>query len=271
MLKKIEEAAALLRERMKLQPRVGIILGSGLGAFVDAIDAELNIPFSEIPFAPTSSVVGHSGRFIIGKVGDTPVAVMQGRVHYYEGYSMEEVLFLPRVLGRLGIGRAIVTNAAGGVNLGFTAGNLMLIADHVNLFGVNPLRGKNIDELGVRFPDMSDAYAAHLRVKAKEVAQRLGIDLREGVYYGLSGPTYETPAEIRMYRTMGADAVGMSTVPEVIALNHMGIECLGISCITNMAAGVLPQKLTHQEVIETTARVQKTFTDLLLNVIPAIA
>jgi purine-nucleoside phosphorylase len=196
---------------------------------------------------------------------------MQGRVHYYEGYSMEEVLFLPRVLARLGAQRIIVTNAAGGVNTSFEAGDLMLISDHVNLFGVNPLRGTNIDELGVRFPDMTDAYTHRLRDRAREVAGRLGISMREGVYFGLSGPTYETPAEIEMYRKLGADAVGMSTVPEVIALSHMGKEILGISCITNMAAGVLPQKLDHREVIDTTTRVQQTFMKLILELIPVIA
>lgn len=270
MLMKINEAVAAIKSRCPVEPRVGIILGSGLGSVVTSVKAELTIEFGDIPHAPRSSVVGHHGRLILGHIGNVPVVVMQGRVHFYEGYDMEEVLFLPRVLARLGAERIIVTNAAGGVNTTFTPGELMLIGDHVNLFGVNPLRGMNIDEFGVRFPDMSEAYAPELRAIAKQVAEREQIQLREGVYFGLSGPTYETPAEIRMYRMLGADAVGMSTVPEVIALNHMGKKVLGISCITNMAAGVLPQKLTHAEVLETTARVQETFTRLILALVPAI-
>jgi purine-nucleoside phosphorylase len=271
MLSRIHEAVSFLESRSQHKPAVGLVLGSGLGSVVDAIKADISIPYSEIPHAPVSSVVGHSGKFVIGHVGDVPVAVMQGRVHYYEGYTMDEVLFLPRVLARLGARKMIVTNAAGGVNTDFDAGDLMLISDHVNLFGVNPLRGANIDELGVRFPDLSDAYSSRLRKIAHEIAKEQGIDLKEGVYFGLSGPTYETPAEIRMYRLLGADAIGMSTVPEVIAFNHMGVEVIGISCITNMAAGVLQQKLTHTEVMETTARVQQTFTSYIVNLVPAIA
>lgn len=271
MLTKINEAVEFIQSRSQSKPQVGLILGSGLGSVVDAIEVDETIPFSEIPHAPVSSVVGHSGKFVLGNVAGVRVAVMQGRVHYYEGHEMEQVLFLPRVLARLGSRRIIVTNAAGGVNTSFVAGDLMLISDHVNLFGTNPLRGQNIDEFGVRFPDLTEAYSSELRAKAHEVAASIGTKLQEGVYFGLSGPTYETPAEIRMYRGLGADAVGMSTVPEVIAFNHMGIEVLGISCITNMAAGVLPQKLTHTEVIETTTRVQETFTKLILGVIPRIA
>ncbi|HXI13486.1 MAG TPA: purine-nucleoside phosphorylase [Thermoanaerobaculia bacterium] len=267
MLEKLNEALKYLQSRSKLAPTVGVILGSGLGNVVDAVDAEVVIPFSDIPDAPVSSVAGHSGKLILGKVGVIDVAIMQGRVHYYEGYSMEQVLFLPRLLGRLGVRTAIVTNAAGGVNTAYRPGDLMLISDHINFFGVNPLRGKNIDELGPRFPDMSFAYPVELRDFARSAATDEGVELREGVYLGLSGPTYETPAEIRMFRTLGADAVGMSTVPDVIALAHMGIPALGISCITNMAAGILPQKLTHQEVMDTTARVQKQFTALVLGAI----
>lgn len=271
MLMKINEAVSAIQSRTAVRPHLGLILGSGLGHVVEQITPDLSLEFGDIPHAPRSSVVGHSGRLIIGHAGDVPVVVMQGRVHYYEGYSMEEVLFLPRVLGRLGAERVIVTNAAGGVNTTFQPGDLMLISDHVNFFGTNPLRGANLDELGVRFPDMSEAYSSDLRTRANAVASRLGIALREGVYFGLSGPTYETPAEIRMYRMLGADAVGMSTVPEVTALNHMGKSVLGISCITNMAAGVLPQKLDHSEVLETTSRVQETFTKLILALIPEIA
>jgi len=271
MIDKLTAAVSLLKSKSPLAPRIGIILGSGLGSVVDAVAAEVNIPFGEIPNAPSSSVAGHSGRFVIGRSDGIPVAIMQGRVHYYEGYSMEEVLFLPRVLARLGIETLIVTNAAGGVNTSFSAGDLMLISDHINLFGVNPLRGRNHDELGPRFPDMSFAYPAELREIARRVAAAEGIAVKEGVYMGLSGPTYETPAEIRMFRALGADAVGMSTVPEVCAMSHMGVRVLGISCITNMAAGVLPQKLSHQEVMDTTARVQKQFTALVLGVVRKLA
>lgn len=271
MLNKLSEAVAFLTERSQVVPSVGVVLGSGLGGVVESIDVDEAIPFANIPHAPVSSVTGHSGRLILGRVNGIPVAVMQGRVHYYEGYSMEEVLFLPRVLARLGARRMIVTNAAGSVNTDFTPGDLMLITDHVNLFGVNPLRGANIDELGVRFPDLSDAYSHRLRDIVHRIAKEQKTELKEGVYFGLCGPTYETPAEIRMYRALGADAVGMSTVPEVIAFNHMGVEVVGISCITNMAAGVLKQKLTHAEVMETTARVQQTFTKLILGIIPEVA
>ena len=267
MLKPIDEAVAFIRSKSSLQPQVGVILGSGLGNVVDAIDVDTAIGYGDIPGAKASTVLGHQGRLILGHAKGTPVAVMQGRVHYYEGYEMDEVMFLTRVLGRLGIRKLVVTNAAGGVNTSYQPGDLMLISDHINFMGANPLRGRNIDDLGVRFPDMSDAYAESLRAIAKEVAAAQGLKLQEGVYLGLSGPTYETPAEIRAFRTLGADAVGMSTVPEVIAASHMGIPALGISCITNMAAGILKQKLTHQEVIDTTTRVQKEFTDLVLGVL----
>jgi purine-nucleoside phosphorylase len=206
----------------------------------------------------------------VGRAGNVPVVVLQGRVHFYEGHEMNDVMFLARVIGRLGIKRLIVTNAAGGINTSFKPGDLMLISDHINLMGMNPLRGPNIDELGVRFPDMSEAYPESLRNEAKTVAKKLGVIVQEGVYLALSGPTYETPAEIRAFRTLGADAVGMSTVPEVIAMSHMNIPVLGISCITNMAAGILKQKLSHQEVMDTTARVQKEFTSLVLGVLATV-
>jgi purine-nucleoside phosphorylase len=267
MIKKIDEAVAYIRSRSKLQPHVGLVLGSGLGNVVDAVDVESSIPYGEIPGARASTVVGHSGRMILGRANGVRVVVMQGRVHFYEGYEMDEVMFLSRVIGRLGIKRLIVTNAAGGVNKEFTAGDLMLISDHINLMGANPLRGPNVEDLGVRFPDMTEAYPETLRNVAKDVAKGLGIPIKEGVYLALSGPTYETPAEIRAFRTLGADAVGMSTVPEVIAMSHMGIPVLGVSCITNMAAGILNQKLSHQEVIDTTTRVQKEFTSLVLGVL----
>jgi purine-nucleoside phosphorylase len=207
---------------------------------------------------------------IVGRAGKVPVVVLAGRMHFYEGHDMRAVVHLARVAGRLGIKNLIVTNAAGGVNTSFTPGDLMLITDHINLMGGNPLLGPNIEELGPRFPDMSEAYPESLRDKAKEVARGLGLSLKEGVYLALSGPTYETPAEIRMLRVLGADAVGMSTVPEVIAMSHMNIPVLGISCITNMAAGVIKQKLTHQEVMDTTARVQEQFTKLVLGVLETL-
>lgn len=267
MFESINEAVASIRSKSSLQPEVGVILGSGLGNVVDAVDIETSIPYSEIPGARASTVLGHQGRLILGHAKGTPVAMMQGRVHFYEGYEMAEVMFLSRVLGRLGIKKLIVTNAAGGINTSYTSGDLMLISDHINLMGVNPLRGKNVDDLGVRFPDMSDAYSEELRGIAHDVAAKLDIAVKEGVYLALSGPTYETPAEIRAFRVLGADAVGMSTAPEVIAMAHMGIPVLGISCITNMAAGILKQKLTHQEVMDTTARVEKQFTSLVLALI----
>jgi purine-nucleoside phosphorylase len=204
---------------------------------------------------------------VFGRVGKLPVVILSGRMHFYEGYEMPEVMLLSRVIGQLGVKKLLVTNAAGGVNTSFKAGDLMLISDHINLMGVNPLRGPNIDELGLRFPDMSDAYPAELRNLAKDVAKKLGLKLQEGVYLALSGPTYETPAEIRAFRTLGADAVGMSTVPEVIAMAHMNIPVLGISLISNMASGVLKQKLHHQEVMDTAARMQKPLTELILGIL----
>jgi purine-nucleoside phosphorylase len=267
MIQSIDTAVSFIRSRTKLQPQIGVILGSGLGNVVDAIDVETSIPYSEIPGAKASTVMGHQGRMIIGHAGKVPVVVMQGRVHFYEGYEMNEVTFLARVLGRLGIKHLIVTNAAGGVNTSFAPGDLMLISDHINFSGVNPLRGPNVEDLGVRFPDMSETYAPALRTLAREVAATNGIDVKEGVYLFVTGPSYETPAEIRAFRTLGADAVGMSTVPEAVVMSHMSIPVLGISCITNMAAGVLNQKLTHTEVIETTTRVQKQFTALVLGIL----
>jgi len=271
MINAINDAVAYIRSKSSLQPEAGVILGSGLGNVVDAIDIDTSIPYAEIPGAKASTVLGHQGRLILGRANRLPVAVMQGRVHFYEGYEMAEVMFLARVLGRLGIRKLVVTNAAGGINTDYKPGDLMLISDHINLMGVNPLRGANVEDLGVRFPDMSDAYAESLRKLAKEVAEEQGLKVQEGVYLALSGPTYETPAEIRAFRILGADAVGMSTAPEVIAASHMQIPVLGISCITNMAAGILKQKLTHQEVMDTTARVQTEFTNLVLGVLDRFA
>ena len=267
MIKAIDDAVAFVRSRTRIQPQAGVVLGSGLGNVVDAIDVETEIPYAEIPGGKAATVWGHQGKMILGRVGKLPVVLLGGRMHYYEGYDMQEVMLLSRVIGRLGIKKLIVTNAAGGVNTSFKPGDLMLISDHINFSGVNPLRGPNLEELGVRFPDLSDAYPESLRDLARDVARGLKQQLREGVYLFLSGPTYETPAEIRAFRTLGADAVGMSTVPEVVAMAHMNIPVLGISCITNMAAGVLKQKLTHQEVMDTTARVQNEFTALVVGIL----
>ena len=271
MIERIQTATSFLADRLPFRPSVGLILGSGLGSVVEAMDVDVAIPYSDIPGAAHSTVTGHPGRLVAGRLGETRVLVMQGRVHYYEGWSMEDVVLLPRVFARLGVRRAIVTNAAGGVNTEFRAGDLMLISDHINMFAEHPLRGRHHDELGPRFPDMTDAYSATLRDRARTVARDLDLELREGVYLGIAGPSYETPAEIRAWRTLGADAVGMSTVPEVLVFRQMDVEVLGISCITNMAAGILPQKLDHSEVIETTTRVQKEFTSLVVGVVEQIS
>jgi purine-nucleoside phosphorylase len=264
------ETVAAIRRQYGGKPAVGLVLGSGLGAYADTFSHPTAIPFDDLPNFPRSTVMGHAGKLILGEASGVPVAALQGRVHFYEGYSMSDVVFPVRVLGGLGIRQLVATNAAGGVNINFRPGDLMLITDHINLMGTNPLVGNNIDELGVRFPDMSEAYDSAMREVALRAARRRGISLREGVYIGLSGPSYETPAEIRMCRALGADAVGMSTVPEVIAASHMGIRTLGISCITNMAAGILPRKLTHQEVMETTEKVKEQFIALLEATIPEL-
>jgi purine-nucleoside phosphorylase len=267
VIQPIDDAVNFIRTKTKIQPQAGVVLGSGLGSVVEAIDVETTIPYAQIPGAKAATVIGHSGQMVLGRAGKLPVVILSGRMHFYEGYEMSEVMLLSRVIGRLGIKKLLVTNAAGGVNTSFKPGDLMLISDHINFSGVNPLRGPNLEELGVRFPDLSDAYPESLRDLARDVARGLKQQLREGVYLFLSGPTYETPAEIRAFRTLGADAVGMSTVPEVVAMAHMSIPVLGISCITNMAAGVIKQKLTHQEVMDTTARVQKEFTALVVGIL----
>jgi purine-nucleoside phosphorylase len=267
MLEAIDRAVAYVRSKISTRPTVGVILGSGLGGLVDAVDVEASIPYGEIPGAIASNVVGHSGRLVFATVGGTPVVFMQGRIHYYEGHEMKDVIFMPRVMGRLGIATAVVTNAAGGINTEYEPGDLMLITDHINFLGTNPLRGANADRLGERFPDMTDAYPKRLRELARRVGGAGGVSLREGVYIATLGPTYETPAEIRAFRVMGADAVGMSTVPEVCAFAHMKIPVLGISCVTNMAAGILDKKLDHTEVLETTTKVEKEFTNLLLGIL----
>lgn len=251
---------------------VAVILGSGLGMFADAIENGLAMDYCNIPNFHQSTVAGHAGKLVIGEVAaGLNIACMQGRFHYYEGHPMETVVFPVRVLRALGAEVLIVTNAAGGINSNFKPGTLMLIEDHLNLMGDNPLKGANFDFLGPRFPDLSEAYSIELREVAREVARQQHLDLQSGVYAALSGPTYETPAEIRMLRTLGADAVGMSTVPEVIAANHMGMKVLGVSCITNLAAGISPHKLSHQEVIETTERVKNQFVNLLQGVLTELA
>jgi purine-nucleoside phosphorylase len=265
-----QETVSAIVTRHSRPPSVGLILGSGLGDFAETLENRTSIPFDELPHFPHSTVPGHAGKLVLGESAGVQVAVLQGRVHFYEGYTMPELTYATRVLGCLGIRQLIVTNAAGGVNEIFRPGDLMLITDHINLTGTNPLIGPNIEELGVRFPDMSEAYNVEMRGLALKAAAKLGIELRQGVYVGFTGPSYETPAEIRMSRILGADAVGMSTIPEVIVANHMGIRVLGISCITNMAAGILPRKLTHAEVIETTAKVQQQFIALLQEIVPAL-
>ena len=245
------------------QPVLGVILGSGLGGFADSLERATAIDYRELPDFPTSSVVGHAGRLVLGYRGQVPVVVMQGRVHFYEGYQPWQVAFPARVLCRLGIRHLTVTNAAGGINLAFQPGDLMAMTDHLNLAGYNPLIGPNDERLGPRFPDMSHAYDPLYLGVLKTAAAAEQVDLKQGVYVSLAGPSYETPAEIRMLRTMGADAVGMSTVPEVIVAAHMGVKVTGISCITNLAAGIGQQKLSHDEVAETANKVKGTFMSLL--------
>lgn len=266
-----ESAAAFVLSQTKLRPQIGLVLGSGLGAFADELTKAVRIPYAQIPSFPRSTAIGHAGQLVVGKAGDVPVAVMQGRVHLYEGYTASEVAFPVRVLGRMGVRAVILTNAAGGINTEYGQGALVMIRDHINLQGQNPLVGANDDRLGPRFPDMSYTYAKRYREIALEEAKKLSIPPREGVYVGLLGPSYETPAEIRYLRTIGADLVGMSTVPEAIAARHMGMNVLAISCVTNMAAGILDQPLAHEEVLETGRRVMGQFIALLRAVLPRIA
>lgn len=255
----LSEACRFLKEQTVVMPEMGIILGSGLGAFADLIEDQLIIPYKEIPHFPISTVEGHAGQLVFGKVHGRSVVVMQGRFHYYEGYTMQQVTFPIRVMQVLEVTGLIVTNAAGGINPNFKPGDLILIKDHLNMMGDNPLRGSNLSRIGQRFPDLSDGYHEVWRQKALKIAESLKIRPLEGVYAAMSGPNYETPAEIRFLRTIGADLVGMSTVPEVIVANHGGMKVLGISCVTNMAAGILPQKLSHSEVMETSRRIEKQF------------
>jgi purine-nucleoside phosphorylase len=268
-------AAKFILARTKLRPRIGIVLGSGLGGFADELTSATRIPYAKIPKFPRSTAVGHAGQLVIGKLrgkgGDIPVAAMQGRVHFYEGYPLTEVIFPMRVFARMGIRAVILTNAAGGINRSYGQGALVVLSDHINLQGSNPLIGANDERFGPRFPDMTHAYNRNFRKAALDEGGKLRMVIHEGVYAALTGPSYETPAEIRYLATIGADLVGMSTVPEVIAARHMGMECLGISCVTNMAAGILDQPLNHEEVLATGARVKDQFIALLRAVIPHIA
>jgi purine-nucleoside phosphorylase len=267
MFERVEEAAASVRQRCGALPETAIVLGSGLGDFADTLLDAIATPYGEIPHWPASKVVGHAGRLVIGSVAGKRIAALSGRVHFYEGHDLGTVVFATRVMARLGVKRMILTNAAGGINTTFAQGALMIIDDHINLMGTNPLVGPNDDRFGPRFPDMSEVYSTRLRRIADDAARARGVPVSHGVYVAVHGPSYETPAEIRAFRTLGADAVGMSTVPEAIAARHMGVEVLGISCISNMAAGILPQPLVHDEVMETTRRVRGSFIALLEGII----
>ena len=275
LLVELDEAAAAVRAAGasgRRAPSVGLVLGSGLGGFAAGLSDRRAIAYGDIPHFPSpSGVVGHAGELVLGSVGKTPVVVLSGRIHFYEGRPMTQVVFPARMLARLGVRAVILTNAAGGIRKGFRPGDLMLMSDHINFFGTNPLIGENDETLGHRFPDMSAVYDARIRRIAKETARKLKIPLREGVYLGTHGPSYETPAEIRAFTRLGADAVGMSTVPEAIALRHAGVRVAGISTITNMAAGILPKPLIHEEVLEVTKKVGQRFVALLAALVPRVA
>ena len=264
-------AADFIFSQTSLKPEIALVLGSGLGAFADEFSSATKIPYAEIPCFPRSTAIGHAGKLVVGKVGKIPVCGMQGRVHLYEGYSVKEVAFPIRVFARMGVKAVILTNAAGGIKREFMQGTLVVIKDHINLQGANPLSGPNDERFGPRFPDMTSAYDRRFREMAVGEGNRLGIGMYEGVYAALPGPSYETPAEIRYLRTIGADLVGMSTIPEVIAARHSGIRVLGISCVTNAAAGILDQPLDHKEVLETAGRVKGQFIGLLKALLPKIA
>jgi purine-nucleoside phosphorylase len=267
LYERAEHAARTIRARITVEPRVAIVLGSGLGGFADEFDESVGIPYDEIPGFVRSTAIGHAGRLVVGKVNQVPVAAMQGRVHYYEGYSLEEVTFAIRTFKLLGIKTLILTNASGGVNVQLSQGALMVISDHLNLMGESPLRGANDERFGPRFPDMTNVYSHELQEIAVAEAKDMGVEIRRGIYAALSGPSYETPSEIHLLRNFGADAVGMSTVPEAIVARHMDLEVLGISCITNMAAGISDDPINHEEVIATGDRVRATFTELLRRVV----
>ncbi len=266
----ILESAEYIKSKITVQPTIGLILGSGLGVLADEIEDKVEISYNDIPNFPVSTVEGHKGQLVIGKLQGKNVVAMQGRFHYYEGYTMQNTTFPVRVMKALGVETIFVTNAAGGANKDFKPGDLMIITDHINLGGNNPLIGPNDAQLGVRFPDMSTAYTPQYIELARECAKELNINTQEGVYAFFTGPTYETPAEVKMARILGADAVGMSTVPEVIVARHSGLNVVGISCITNMAAGILDQPLNHEEVIETTQRVKEQFLSLVKKIVEKI-
>lgn len=270
LYERVEHAARVIRARTKLEPRIAIILGSGLGGFADEFEEGIGIPYEEIPGFATSTAQGHAGRLVIGKIDTVPVMAMQGRVHYYEGYSLEEVTFPVRTFKVLGVKTLILTNASGGINVELSQGALMVISDHLNLMGDNPLRGPNDERFGPRFPDMSAVYARELQEMVIEEAKAIGVEVRRGIYGALSGPSYETPAEIHLLRNLGADAVGMSTVPEAIVARHMGLEVLGISCITNMAAGIGDEPINHEDVMATGDRVREMFAKLLRRVVSRV-
>src|SRR5580704_47843 len=263
MLEQLDQAARTVRARVDFAPEVGVVLGSGLGAWGDTLASLTRLPYGEIPGMARSTVPGHAGNLCLGHAGGVPVACLQGRVHLYEGHEIERVVFGVRLLARLGCRAVVLTNAAGGLDASWSPGDLMLVTDHLNLMGKNPLVGPNDASLGPRFPDMTEAYDHALGGLAREASREVGVPLREGVYAGLLGPTYETPAEIRMLRRLGADAVGMSTVPEVIALRHLGVRAAAVSCITNLAAGISPTKLDHAEVEATATSARGSFTALL--------
>ena len=270
-MNEILKARDFLFSKTALRPKVGCVLGSGLGAFAEEVEERVEIPYSEIPGWPVSTALGHAGKLILGKVDGTPVAVMAGRVHFYEGYSIQQVVFPTRVMGALGVTSLLLTNAAGGIHPGLKQGCLVLLCDHINLQGVNPLVGPNDDRFGPRFPDMSEVYSKEFRELGHSAARELGLELYEGVYAALSGPSYETPAEIRYLRAIGADLVGMSTVPEAIVASHMGMRTLAISCVTNLAAGISHEKLSHKEVMETGERVRGGLTALLRKTLPRMS
>ena len=267
---KLTKCYECVKSKINFEPKVALVLGSGLGDYANSIDVKYTLSYKDIEGFPTSTVEGHKGQFVFGYVGEVPVVIMQGRVHYYEGYPMTDVVLPTRLMGLMGAKKLILTNAAGGVNLSYKAGDFMLITDHITTGVPSPLIGQNIEELGVRFPDMSEVYSLRMKSVIKEQADKLGIKLQEGVYAQLTGPAYETPAEIRMIRIWGADAVGMSTACEALAARHMGMEICGISCITNMAAGVTNEKLSHKEVQETADRVAKDFESLVTEIIKNI-
>jgi purine-nucleoside phosphorylase len=266
----LNSAIAYLESHLTVRPRAAVVLGSGLGAFAETLGSQITIPYADIPDWPPSTAIGHAGKLVAGTIDGLPVAALAGRAHLYEGYTAQQVVYGMRVLAKLGIDSVILTNAAGGVNPAYEPGQLVLISDHINLMGQNPLTGQNDDSLGLRFPDMSEAYLKGYRQIAREAGLEIGLELQEGVYAALPGPSYETPAEIRYLRAIGADLVGMSTALEAIAANHAGMKVLGVSCVTNYAAGVSVQKLDHREVLEVGERVKGTTVELLRRVLPRL-